>query len=376
MITPLGFTVSDNFNQVMAGNSMLKLHTDWNGVPEPFTASLLDWDEVNQAVATLTDDEGNNFSRFERLVILSIARALQQTDIDATSPRVLFILSTTKGNVELLDPEAARRYPDSRIEPSLTAQRVAQHFGNNVLPVTVCNACISGLNAQIKAMRALNSGRFDHAIVCGADVQSRFIVSGFQSFKALDPNPCRPFDKDRQGLNLGEAAATVIYSHVDECDNHWCAAAGAICNDANHISGPSRTGEGSYRALAAVTTGINPQRLAVLNVHGTGTAYNDEMESIAITRAGLQDVPVNAFKGYYGHTMGAAGVMETLLTMHALEQGTTVGTRGYNQCGTSHPLNITSTHRSSEGKMAFVKLLSGFGGCNAAMLFTRGGTAS
>jgi len=150
--------------------------------------------------------------------------------------------------------------------------------------------------------------------------------------------------------------------------------AGVVRNDANHISGPSRTGEGSYRALAAVTAGVDTSSIAVLNVHGTATVYNDEMESIAIQRAGLTDTPVNSLKGYLGHTMGAAGVLECLLTMQALDQGTVLGTRGYSNCGTSVPLNISATARPASGN-SFVKLLSGFGGCNAAMLFKKGGDA-
>jgi len=371
VITPLGFDAATNCHRLLKGESMLQRHEGWPSVAEPFTASLLDWDAANQAAKPHL--AGQRYSRFERLCILSISLALAQTSIDAASPRVLFVISTTKGNVELLDPNVAQAYPESHVEPGITASRIARHFGNTVTPITVCNACISGLNAQIVAMRALASGLFDHAIVCGADVQSPFIVSGFMSFKALDPEPCKPFDCDRAGLNLGEAAATVIYSRLDtQAGDHWCAIAGALRNDANHISGPSRTGEGSYRALMAVTADVPADKLAVVNVHGTATLYNDEMESIALARAGLDKVPVNTYKGYYGHTMGAAGVLETLMTMHLLDQGIVAATRGYKQCGTSHQLNISPVTRHTD-KRAFVKLLSGFGGCNAAMLFTKGG---
>ena len=146
---------------------------------------------------------------------------------------------------------------------------------------------------------------------------------------------------------------------------------GVVRNDANHISGPSRTGEGSFRALqvAMAESKLKANDLACLNVHGTATLYNDEMESIAIGRAGLAEVPVNALKGYYGHTLGAAGILETLLTMRALDDGQVPATRGFDTLGVSVPLSVSSENRVVS-KKAFVKLLSGFGGCNAAAAFT------
>lgn len=146
---------------------------------------------------------------------------------------------------------------------------------------------------------------------------------------------------------------------------------GAIRNDANHISGPSRTGEGSFRAIKVVLGDVEPEELALVSVHGTSTAYNDEMESIALTRAGLQNVPVNSLKGYFGHTMGAAGILETILSMASVDDGTVLGTRGYSECGVSCPLDISPEPRKTT-KRAFAKLLSGFGGCNAAGIFVKG----
>ena len=200
-----------------------------------------------------------------------------------------------------------------------------------------------------------------------------FIISGFQSFKALSQEECKPFDINRQGLNLGEAAATVVYQKKQN-ENHdcWMAMSGSIRNDANHISGPSRTGEGSYRAMRAVLDGVDISQIGLVNVHGTSTPYNDEMEAIALGRMGLDKTPINTLKGYYGHTMGAAGVLEAVLSMHSLDHGIVLATRGYELYGTSVPVNVSAQHRKTSARM-FVKLLSGFGGCNAAMLFKKGG---
>ena len=359
--SPLGLTTAENYAAVKQGRSMLRSYPAGTmDLPEPFTASLFDWNQMELL-------EG--YTPFESLCIQSVSRALAQTDIDVRSERLLFILSTTKGNVSLLDSRSAG-FPAERVLLGVAAQAIARYFGFRRQPLVVSNACISGLSAQVTALRLLESGACDVAVVCGADVQSRFIISGFGSFKALSPMECRPFDIERVGLNLGEAAATIVYDKKE--DEGWQAVRGAVRNDAFHISGPSPKGEGSYRALRAALGDEQPEALAFVNVHGTSTMYNDEMESAAIDRAGLLDVPVNSLKGYYGHTMGAAGVLETIISMAAIDDGCILGTRGYEELGVSHQVKVSSRHAATT-KKSFIKLLSGFGGCNAAMLFKKGG---
>lgn len=417
IFSPLGATTAENFQAVMAGRSALALHRetvatiDYSAgslrreLPEPFVASLFLPEEVGGRFAEAFPLSQGFFTRFEQMAILSASAALADAKVDPSSPRVLFILSTTKGNVALLEHSLSEVFPAGRVALGASAAVIARFFENPNPPLVVSNACISGVCAQIAARRALESGRCDVAVVIGADEQSEFIVSGFQSFKALSPEPCRPFDCRRVGLNLGEAAATIVLGRKEVAETvsgDWEIVTGAIRNDANHISGPSRVGEGSFRALRAVlyqaydasTTAAGLIRtdsvashvqaemdegvfaasveaaaatLAFVNAHGTATPYNDEMESIAIERAGLASVPVNALKGYYGHTMGAAGVLETCLSMQAVDHHIILGTRGYEQCGVSRPLRLSEHHQPTEQR-SFIKLLSGFGGCNAALL--------
>lgn len=372
IISPLGMSTAENYAAVKAGRSELKRHDGLWNLPESFTASLMERNKVEQAFAELADNERYTF--FEKMIILSAKKALAQTDIDPTSDKVLFILSTTKGNVFLLDKRETG-FSAERVRLGMAAKQMTDFFHNHNTPIVVSNACISGVCAQIQAMRELESGHFDYVVSVGADVQSAFIVSGFQSFKALSVEPCKPFDANRCGLNLGDAAATIIYTRkekVDETD--WVACRGAIRNDANHISGPSRTGEGSYRALRAVLGDMNPSQLAFINTHGTATPYNDEMESVAIDRAGLSHVSVNGLKGYYGHTMGAAGILETILSMQAIDDRNILATKGFEAIGVTHPLVLSNQNQSTD-KRAFIKLLSGFGGCNAALLMKKGGAA-
>lgn len=349
--SPLGATTWENYQAVMVGKCALKQYSLPDG--SLYTASLFPEEQRH-------DDERYTF--FEHLCIVSASDAIARADIDPKSPRCRFFLSTTKGNVHLLangDTERALL--------GTSAQLICQYFGNPNPAVVVSNACISGLSAQIVAMRSIEAGLCDTAVVIGCDVQSEFIISGFQCLHALSPDQCRPFDRDRCGLNLGEAAATIVYSGKCKAESgKWLAEAGAMCNDANHISGPSRTGEGSYRCLQALN--IDKDKLAFVSVHGTSTLYNDEMESIALDRAGLADVPIFSLKGIYGHTMGAAGVLETILSMQAVEHGVVFGTRGFENLGVSRQVSVSADGRTTD-RQSFVKLLSGFGGCNAAMKF-------
>lgn len=354
--SPLGATTCENYQAVISGKCALKQYSLPDG--SLYTASLFPEEERR-------DDEEYTF--FEQLCIASATDAIARAGIDVSSSRCRFFLSTTKGNVHIL-----AKGDTERALPGTSATIICHHFGNPNPPVVVSNACISGLSAQIAAMRSIEAGLCDTAVVIGCDVQSEFIISGFQCLHALSPDECRPFDKNRCGLNLGEAAATIVYSNSSNSmhsSDVWTAKTGAMCNDANHISGPSRTGEGSFRCLQALD--LNKDNIAFVSVHGTSTLYNDEMESIAIDRAGLADVPLFSLKGIFGHTMGAAGVLETILSMQAVEHSVVFGTRGYHELGVSRQVNICSDNRTTD-KRSFVKLLSGFGGCNAAMLFEWG----
>lgn len=290
---------------------------------------------------------------FEERVLSSVRKAMEKVDIDLR--KTVFILSSTKG-----DLASGRSLSDS-------ARRIAENIGLTTQPIVVSNACISGLAAIILANRLLALGRYEYAIVSGTDDIGEFITSGFQSLNAISPEPCRPFDMERMGLNLGEAVATVILSHEP---GSWEVVDGCIRNDAYNLTAPSKTAEGQYRCLAGLTDGCG--RPDFINAHGTATLFNDQMESVAITRAALSDVPVNALKGYFGHTLGAAGLLETIISMKAAEDNIVLATKGFRQLGVSGKVNFSASHRPV-GVSSFIKMLSGFGGCNAAAFIQRTG---
>ena len=149
-------------------------------------------------------------------------------------------------------------------------------------------------------------------------------------------------------------------------------AGGGISNDANHISAPSRTGDGLWYAIRAALAeaGIGAGEIGLVNTHGTATVYNDEMESRALHLAGLCGVPCNSLKPYFGHTLGASGVIESIVTVRELCEGTCFGVKGYAECGVPYPPDVSAAHRKIRTDAA-LKTASGFGGCNAAVVFRR-----
>lgn len=374
IVCPLGEGSLAVYEAMRAGKSSSCLHDGGGTGLEPYFASVFE-------DGFLRGEEG--MTLFESLMARSVRGALEQLKshgydgLDPASGRVLFIISTTKGNIALLRREDGFS-KDSRLLLGGSADALRKSFGNPNRPVTVSNACISGLSAQIVASRQIESGKYDFVIVTGADLLCPFIISGFQSFKALSQERARSFDASRNGLNLGEAAATIIYASSGAVGNigeaamlngkYVALAGGAIANDANHISAPSRTGEGLFRTLSCLFPVLEGRKTGLVCAHGTATAYNDAMEAAALSRASLEKVPVNSLKGYIGHTLGAAGVIETIMSMYEMCYGEILPVPDFHEIGVPVPLDVAARPRHFDGD-AFIKTVSGFGGCNASAVF-------
>lgn len=362
IVSPLGMSSQENWRAVMQGRSALRRLENYKGIPLPFVASVFTPEQVEDLAI-----EG--FTRFESLAIRSVTEALTHTDLDVHGERTIFILSTTKADVEELGFAAERDGDYHR--PALSAQRIAEHVGIGGGAIVYCNACISGVSAQILADRLISTGHYDNAVVCGADLVSSFTASGFLSFKSLSNEACRPFDADRQGLNLGEAAATIVFTRADSLrEGDWLFECGEMDNDAFHLSTPAPSGEGARTVLEAVMKGRDASELAFVSAHGTATMFNDQMESVAIEKAGLSAVPLTALKGWFGHTLGASGVLEVILGMMAVSESVVLPLRGFREIGVSGKVNVSSELRVTD-KNSFLKMISGFGGCNAAALYRR-----
>ncbi len=358
IFSPLGKDTSANLSSLKNRQSGIRLQH--SGISDkPFYASLLDsGSKIGHP----------SFTDFENIVLASVKDAMQNHEDDFSDPRTGFILSSTKGNISIIEKESIRAGSWSRVGLSESAERIAEHLGIVSEPIVVSHACISGLLAMITGMRMIQSGMYDQVIVTGADLITAFIFSGFQSFLAISPEPCKPFDADRDGISLGEAAATVILSG-NKTDDSILLSGGSVSNDANHISGPSRTGEELFLAIRSSMNqaGVRADGIDLISAHGTATRYNDDMEAKAIHLAGMSSVPLNSLKGYYGHTLGAAGLVESIISLHSLKENLLFPTLGFSIPGTEMPVNVIKELRTAKlGKC--LKTASGFGGCNAAII--------
>jgi len=372
ILSPLGMTSAENFERLKEGVSGIRLQEDKSISDEPFYAALFDLKMDEELAASIP--LSRNFTKFERLLIASVRQALAGSGVDPADPGTALIISTTKGNISLL--EAAEPVPDltTNIALHTSAKKVAGYFQFVSQPLVVSNACISGSLGIITGMRLIRSGRYRHAVIAGADLISKFVLSGFQSFQAVSPEPCRPFDKDRLGISLGEGAATLILSGNKALIRGASikVAGGSTGNDANHISGPSRTGQelGTIIQKALGESGVTAEDIDHISAHGTATPYNDEMEAKAIFLTGMSRTPVNSLKGYYGHTLGAAGLIESIITIASMKEDLVIPTMGFRKLGVTVPIHVAQSFLPTKLEHC-LKTASGFGGCNAALVFSK-----
>jgi len=380
IISSLGFSTADNIQSIRENKIGIQPVSNTTLNASELPLSLINPDEVSNRFQMVLEYHlkkipAGFFTRMEKLFILSIHDALSKSPLNAKDKRIILVISSTKGNIDLLESRHLTAYSHKRLYLWEMARIIREFFGFTNPPVIISNACISGLLAILTATRFIQSGRFDHAVVAGGDIVSEFVISGFQSFQALSPSPCKPFDLSRNGLSLGEAGGTVILSSFpgNSGEPSIFIAGASTSNDANHISGPSKTGEELSMAIdkAMKQALVIPDEMNYISAHGTATPYNDEMESKAIGLSGLADVPVNSFKGYWGHTLGAAGLIESVAAIHSLRQNELFRSAGFETPGTPVPINVISKNQHSS-LTTCLKTASGFGGCNAAIIYRKG----
>jgi 3-oxoacyl-[acyl-carrier-protein] synthase-1 len=367
IISPLGFTTSENIQAIKEKRSGLKFHENSRSTKGGFYSGIID----PQFLAAQFTVIGNplNYTKLEQMMLLAAHRVLKDNpkiDLETT----VLIISSTKGNIDLLDDP--QDFPEDRVSLNLLANVIQSFFGFKQKPIIVSNACISGGLAVTIAKRFIQAGKFSSALVVAGDLVSDFVISGFQSFQALSNSPCKPFSKNRNGINLGEAAAAILINSSSINNLNVALIGDATANDANHISGPSRTGEGLLKSIqsALKDAKLSASEIDYLSAHGTATVFNDEMEAVAFNRAGLAEVPVNSFKAFYGHTLGASALIETILTKHSLLNNELYPSLNFEELGVSKPINVIEEFEERELQFA-LKTASGFGGSNLAMVLKK-----
>ncbi len=361
MVTPLGMSVDENMLALIERKSGIKKIKD-----DRFSKTTLPFGKINDDLLLNSAGDYIYGTRFDTLLMMCASQLNANTSIDLSTKDVLFILSTTKGNIELLDDQ----YQQEKLLLTYSASLLQTFFQNPNKPWIISNACISGISAFVVAKRLLSKGYYKHIVVIGCDTLTEFVISGFTSFHAISTEICKPFDLHRDGITLGEACAASILSTT--LQSSIILKGGTISNDANHISGPSKTGEELSYCInnTLIKSNTDASSVDFISAHGTATNYNDEMESLAIEKSSLNEAAVFSLKANYGHTLGAAGILETIIAAESMIRGIIPPSIGYCEHGVSGHINVNATLKNQKSHFA-LKTGSGFGGCNASILLEK-----
>lgn len=324
--------------------------------------------------------EGLSYHRGESLVMQMLGRLFASASLSVPKDAKL-ILATTKGEIDFLeqavlakggDPEACRL--------DRLAEKVSRLIGISDRGRVVSAACASASAAAGRAAAMIRSGAADCVVVAACDAVTEFVYAGFSSLMALDPEAARPFDRERKGLSVGEAAAFAVIMSEGRARREGKEALGSIAgwglsDDANHMTGPSRSSEGLILAIrkALVSAGRDAGGIGCVSAHGTGTVYNDAMEMRAF-RAVFEGgtVPVYTVKGGIGHTMGAAGLVEIITAMKAVRERTAPPTVNLRRPDADAEGWVSSSPRPLGAGRAALVTNAGFSGINTAVVVTAG----
>ncbi len=341
--------------------------------------------EVTDDLASLETRNTPDISRTGRLALKVAFEAIEDAGLDREflrSKRVGVCMGTTVGCV-MNDRDFYRAYlkgqdPDmtdiTRFLQSNPAEVVARELDLNGPCQTVVNACSSSTDAIRIGALWITSGICDIVLAGGADELSHVACNGFVSLMITDSSPCKPFDRDRKGLNLGEGAAILVLESEGlrrargKGARAFILGASASC-DAYHLTAPHPDGRGLRRALgeAIAASGVNAREITFVNAHGTGTQDNDRVESQILYDV-LPGVPFLSTKGYTGHTLGAAGAIEAAFTIACLEQGRIPKSAGFDSPDPELPASPVESELAVTGSVAISESLA-FGGHNGVLVF-------
>jgi len=386
IISSLGAGKEETLKKLRAGQKVIgpirHIHTKHSDLP---SGEVEYSDEQLKELIQYQDD--SIITRTSLLGRVALKEALEDARLDGSEGlRIAFISGNTVGGMEkseqyyydFLNNNSRNEYIAMHDCGACTDIMAKQFGGHFDLITTISTACSSAANAIILGANLIKEGRVDIAVVGGTECLSKFHINGFNTLMILDKEPCRPFDADRHGLNLGEGAAyLVMETEAHARQRH----ARAICKlsgygnacDAFHQTATSPNGEGAYLAMqqALENSGLQPGDIDYINAHGTGTGNNDECEGIAMMRIfGDQMPPVSSTKSYTGHTTSAAGGVESIISILALTHhfipanlGYKTPIEGHNFRPVDHVIeNVTLKHILTNS--------FGFGGNDSSCIFS------
>jgi 3-oxoacyl-[acyl-carrier-protein] synthase-1 len=339
----------------------------------PLPTAWTHWESRNHRLAWL----GLNQDGFRERALAAIERY--------GASRVALILGTSTSSIGETENAYRDAGADGRMPPTQRASRVhathalgefVQHaLGSHGPCLTIATACSSSAKVFASAERVLRAGLADAAIVGGADTLCGSVLYGFNSLELVSREPCRPFDSARAGLSLGEAAGFALLERIDVDKTAPRLIGYGESADAHHMSAPHPQGHGAEIALSAALqrAGLVAADVDYINLHGTASRQNDEVEAALIARTFPATALASSTKGWTGHTLGAAGIVEAVIALLAIERGLVPGTLNTREldpvCGPQ--IRIDNVERSV--RVALSNSF-GFGGNNCCLAFASGGT--
>lgn len=341
--------------------------------------------------STLLGASGNKGPRDERLhrsarmVMAALREALQH---DPGFQPQLTIFGTTSGGMSfgeqyyraLQENGALRRTPRwiANYPPQKPVIDALEACGISGPCQVIANACASGTNAIGHAAACIRSGRYDRVLTGGYDALSELVFVGFDSLQASTPDKCRPFDRERNGMVLGEGAAVLALEEMNSARQRGAHLLGEIAGygistDNHHLTQPDPSGIGPRRAMeeALASAGIGTDAVDYVNAHGTATLFNDAAEGAALAELFGDRVPVSSTKGMMGHSLGAAGAIEAVICLLAMQHSLLPANIHFRQGDEAVALDIVANEARSARIETALSNSFGFGGTNASVVLRR-----
>lgn len=386
IISAIGHSVEENKTSLLASKSGI---TTLKHIQTKHS-KLIKVGEISLSNAQLTKQlqlsEDNNFTRTGLLGLFAAKSALKNANISNISDyRTGFISATTVGGMDMTElylkqfasNVEAQKHIQSHHAGDAT-QKIADAIGITEFVTTISTACSSAANAIMLGARLIKAGKLDRVIVGGSDPLSKFTINGFKTLMIQSDELCSPFDTDRKGLNLGEAAAYLVLESdaVVQKENKKVLAylsGYGNANDAFHQTASSENGEGAFLAMQKALTmaGLNPNQIDYINAHGTATPNNDLSESVAIQRVFGKNIPdFSSTKAFTGHTLAAAGVVEAVYSVLALQEQTVFPNLNFKTAIPETGL-IPATSVAKKELQHVLSNSFGFGGNCSTLIFSR-----